>query len=151
MNTLEFKKYNLDKIYKEALGFRKTYDILNENAINIFNINEIDYLTPMITSIIFSCELYLKLLLVYLKIDFKREHSLDALFKLLPEELQTEIKNIFNEKCSDESYFEKTLKSTSNSYTIFRYYFSYSDNITIHLTFFENFNNILLEKAINIF
>lgn len=146
MNKLKQEDYDINKIFKEALGFRKTYDILN-NTINPSNVDNIDYLTPMITCIIFSCELYLKSLLVFLKKDFEREHSLNTLFKLLPEELQLDIENTFNKHCFKKTYFKECLKASDKSYTEFRYYFSYSDNISFHMTFFEKFNDILLKET----
>lgn len=130
MNELELSDYNFKKIFKEALGFRGTFEIL-ETTVNISNIADIDYLTPMITSIIFSCELYLKILVIYYKIDFKKEHSLKKLFNLLPTEIKDNIENAFNTSCSNNEYFKKALEASSNSYTKLRYHFSYDENITI--------------------
>lgn len=146
MKELKIEDYNLGKIFKEALGFRETYNIL-KLTINLSNVASIDFLTPMTTSIVFSCELYLKILLIHYNGNLKESHSLKMLFDSLPAETKYNIENTFNMNCSDKKYFKMALELSSNSYTHFRYYFSYDENMDIHLTFFEKFNDILYTQA----
>jgi len=146
MEKINSDKYDLDQIFAEATGYKATYDILKE-TIDTYHPQQIDLLTPMITSIIFSCELFMKLLIIHYDIDLENSHNLNSLFDKLPEDLQIDIEKNFNENILDKKYFRKTLKSNSTAYTYFRYYFSFKDSKSIHLKFFETFNDILYKKC----
>ena len=146
MKILNPKKYKLNDIYREAIGFRENYNIINDNF-PINDINKMDLLTPMITSIIFSCELYMKILLIYYEIKIENIHSLSSLFNKLPKSLKNEMENDFNATCTNKSYFKKALDESSNSYVKFRYHFAYDEDMTIHMKFFEVFNDILFKKV----
>lgn len=148
MDEIKQKDYNKNQIYKEALGFRNTYMILKEFIDLPHTTPDIcDYMTPMTTSIIFSCELFLKTILIHYKISFKKDHTLLSLFNKLPSHIKANIKEIFPHPPKIPNYFESTLRANNASYTKFRYYFSYGETITFDMNFFESFNDILLEKV----
>ena len=50
------------------------------------------YFTPAIVCISFSCELYLKVLLLYYEIDIAKTHKLSDLYAKLPDETKNKIK-----------------------------------------------------------
>ena len=51
------------------------------------------YSTPQIVNLAFACEVYLKSLLNFYKIDFGKSHKLNELLNMLPDEVRNSIEN----------------------------------------------------------
>lgn len=90
-----------------------------------FQENAIQYVPPYIVNGAFSIELALKSILCENKVDYKREHNLYQLFRLLPNTFQNEIKLVFEQL--DLSYdmgnFDKDFVLISDSFVEWRYAF----------------------------
>lgn len=50
------------------------------------------YITPAVVNAAFACEVFLKLLLCFEKVEFGKSHRLEDLFKKLPDNAQRELK-----------------------------------------------------------
>lgn len=104
--------------YNQAMHFsylcNKTVDMMtSEHSIAWF------------TNVAFSCELFFKYYLYCCHVDskkFVRLHDLYDLFKLLPEDLQSEIIDCHPEKRSKDD-FELNLKELGKAFIEFRYSF----------------------------
>lgn len=74
-----------EKCLKEANSY---FEISNRCKDMAFS----EYNNAFLTNVSFSCELYLKYLLLKSKIDCRREHNLYRLYKKLPDEIQQKLK-----------------------------------------------------------
>lgn len=95
--------YNIEKakkVFNQANGFFKFVNGM------IFKKGDILYLNPFYINCLFSCELYLKSLLVLKglsKNEIKnKSHNLKSLFEALDEEDQINIKNILTAEIQDD-------------------------------------------------
>jgi HEPN domain-containing protein len=77
--------------------------------------------TPAYVNLGFSCELILKSLLYYFKIDFQRTHKLYKLFCLLPVKIQTEIKESVIDRFERYNMFEQVFEELNDSFQFARY------------------------------
>lgn len=77
-------KNNSEKLCTLSCQYYKAY-------LHLRKINDANLKYPMITNIIFSCELVLKSLLSTLGVKFQNIHDLKKLFSNLPQKLQSEI------------------------------------------------------------
>jgi hypothetical protein len=92
-------------IYKQALAFEKCAKILHEQYDFLDNSTKIGgFMNESL-----SVELYLKAILLFEKNEIKRTHHFDELFKLLSEESQNEIINLFNNSIDNKKEQEKSL------------------------------------------
>ena len=92
-------------IYKQALAFEKCAKILHEQYDFWDNSTKIGGFMNEALSV----ELYLKAILLFEKNEIKRTHHFDELFKLLSEESQNEIINLFNNSIDNKKEQEKSL------------------------------------------
>lgn len=99
---------------------------------------------PIIMTGSFSCEMYLKILLKYEEINYKKEHSLYELFNKLKPATKEEVLNTYG----DEEFIEK-LKKYQDTFIKWRYFFEEDPEksedmfITIEPGFFEKFIKVL--------
>lgn len=90
--------------------FEKCYDM-------IFNGNH----NALCTNISFSCELYLKSLLFYEKIDCMKKHDLSELYSMLPSKIKKDLKELHPCGNSSKNRFELELKELGKAFIVFRY------------------------------
>lgn len=78
---------------------------------------------PEIVNRAFACEVFLKSLLVFSDIPFRKEHELKNLWLLLPPELQNEVGQELSSRYGfgGQDDFEALLKKTSNAFADWRY------------------------------
>lgn len=91
-----------------------------------FLTQDLNFMMVALTNIAFSCELYLKALLVgFFGTDYKKEkqiedsHNIEELFKALPASEQEYIKN--NVRLNDQAGFDKVLNENGNAFIAHRY------------------------------
>lgn len=98
-------------------------------------------LIPSIVNCAFACELYIKCILNKSNINFGKQHSLEKLFALLPENTKNKVvKNIADED------FNKNLQNISNTFIEWRYLYE-RDTATCEINFLMNFTKILKVEA----
>lgn len=110
----------------------------NERALEEFFVNSTISIIVMRS---FSCEMFLKTLLVKNDLDNVKTHNLEILFNKLPEDCKTQIKTKLYSKYSDESTFEEELNKIANSFEEWRYF--YEKDRKINLEFLKMFSNTL--------
>ena len=118
--------------FKHAQDFRKSAALLNDNKIT----------KPIMVNIAFSCELYMKALLMWSnkKQEVISAHKLDELFEMFDPELQKKIKNDSGIKCWD-----RFLKESSDAFCSWRYYYE-KDNVMFgHIGYLFSFAEALDE------
>lgn len=78
---------------------------------------------PEIVNRAFSCEVFLKSLLVFLDVSFRKEHELKKLWLLLPAELQNKVEQELSSRYGfgGQDDFEALLAKTSNAFADWRY------------------------------
>ena len=79
--------------------------------------------TPLVPAIVcyaFAVELYLKLLLVLSKVDFKKEHRLELLFGLLPASTQDDLTKAYGDPS-----LAKDLAEVGSAFVVWRYEHEY--------------------------
>ena len=100
---------------RHAQDFQKSAVLLEENNIS----------KPVMVNIVFSCELYMKALLMWKNKnqDIIDEHTLDCLFNMFEFELKERIK-----RESEIKYWDEFLKDSSNAFCAWPYYYE-KDNV----------------------
>ena len=87
-----------------------------------FNINDIKLAFPMIMNLSFSCEIYLKFLIIKCGKKYDREHDLQSLHKILIQDYQDKIRDHYiNMNGNDD--FEKKLEDSKNVFKDWRYFY----------------------------
>ena len=123
--------------FKQAQDFRKSAELLDDNKLT----------KPVMVNIAFSCELYMKALLMWCSKCRKiiGEHKLNALFGMLEMPLQDKIKRESKIECWDDF-----LKDSADAFRDWRYYYE-KDNVMFGyigdlFVFAEVLDNICSEK-----
>ena len=123
--------------FNHARDFRKGAELLDDNKLT----------KPVMVNIAFSCELYMKALLMWHSKcrEIIGEHKLDALFGMLEMPLQDRI------RCETKiEYWESFLKDSADAFCAWRYYYE-KDNVMFgHIgglfSFAEVLDNICSEE-----
>ena len=126
-----------EKIYYEANSFLQAANMLYSEENKLYGwFNPILY--PTIVNVSFSCELFLKCLLVENKLPAKG-HNLKELFDRLDNEQKQQI-----EKRTKTTDFDTILEIHSDYFVNFRYFHEKSEEISIvNLSFMFSFANSL--------
>lgn len=146
----------MNNIINKEKGIQiKNAATFNHNAHNLVSAvikkeqNSEDILSMLIPDIMlcaFTCELYLKSILVKNEIPFGRTHELDKLFYILDQETQAliEKETIKELKCFDpdcEYNFREILINNGNAFIEVRYF--YENGFSINYSFLVAFTNAL--------
>lgn len=110
--------------WHNANGFRKSFEILMENALCGETINtSMNFLITPIVNGMLAIELYLKFLYSYKldEIDVPHQHLVKTLFNNLPEKTQNELYEKFEEEGVSKSEVEKFFEEHSNDFVEWRY------------------------------
>ena len=106
------------------------------------------FLIPSIVNYAFACELSLKYILQSKKIGYKREHKLNNLYLLLPEEVKSLIYLSINEISNiTEKEFNDKLDGIANAFCDWRYFAFDNKNIKIDNSFFIKFCEIVCQLS----
>ena len=152
-NTIVFDKHkygNAMRMFDHACDFSASADLLWESYITK-NDCIFDYAVPAVVYFAFSCEIFLKTLLLCHNISFKKIHNLEDLYKKLPDEIKGKIEqNIYN--CYDvtEKYIldTETLGEISNAFQEWRYLYEKNESILFSNTsLFMAFREVLREEC----
>lgn len=114
--TLEFEYWISSYLaFKHARDFRKSAELLDDNKLT----------KPVMVNIAFSCELYMKALLMWSNKnrEIVDEHKLDALFYMLDVPTQERIKQEAN-----IPHWKTFLKDSADAFCAWRYYYE-KDNV----------------------
>ena len=102
-------------IFKQAINFQESAARCDEQR--LLPNGDIDWLPiPYIVNAAFSSELFLKSILESKRINSGKNHKLNDLFDLLPQEIQKQIEN----RCGDVN-FQSKLEKVSNIFVEWRY------------------------------
>lgn len=115
---------DLPGMYLLGLSFFDCAEICEREAEETKNITRsVELQTPFIVNCAFACEIFLKFLLSFYKIDFKREHDLKKLFDLLPKDVQNKVNERQREKFGTLQtwYGGDILQTISNAFIEWRY------------------------------
>ncbi len=96
---------------------------------------------PCIVNAVFSCELYMKAIMICNSVDkkFEKGHELEKLFSLLPLTTQTEIEKTFNKENTIE--LKQFLKKINLAFEEWRY--AFENGVQINETALLSLANIL--------
>lgn len=117
--------HNLD--YREMFDVAKEFSDTASRAAGNHDLETQGWTRPRIIPEIvnraFSCEVFLKSLIVFSGIAFRKEHELKALWELLAIELQDEIEQELSSRYGfgGADDFESLLDKTSNAFADWRY------------------------------
>lgn len=115
---------NLDyrEIFDRAVDFLRTAE-LARGQYDSEQIVPRKYTIPEIVNGAFSCELFLKSLLVFSKIEIKKMHELADLWEALPEVIRDDIKQELTSRIEfrEENGLEGMIVSVSNAFAKWRY------------------------------
>ena len=97
--------------------------------------------TPAIVCISLACEVYIKTILTYLCIKFKRQHGLTELYNLMPKEYQEKIESATNLKV-------EMLEPITDTFVDYRYLYEKDIEILFSYThLLVTTRNILREEC----
>lgn len=81
----------------------------------------IEFIQVVSVNLAFACELYLKSMLYKLDINFGKSHRVSELYKLLPEEIQKNIREKVSFRHERKDNFELVLEEISDAFVFLRY------------------------------
>lgn len=84
---------------------------------------EIELSFPMAMSLTFSCELYLKILILKKGLSYNREHDLFSLYNILNEDIKSKILECYKKLNGNDTDFDKKLEESKNAFKEWRYYY----------------------------
>lgn len=136
-------------MYLQAITFLDCACLCNETSgLEKGSARSIYLGTPVIVNCAFACEIFLKLLLEFNNVKYKKQHGLKELFDLFPEELREKINRYLIQNygtLKDGNGFE-LLQLYSNAFTEWRYSYEYY-NLQIDQTFLFVFCEILKKES----
>ncbi len=139
------KLFECREMFLQAHGFSKCAKIAMEGGIECS--------TPAIVNYAFACEVYLKSLLYFSDISFKKKHELKELFDLLPEKYKESIMRLTLAECG--SWDDYSLDNISNAFIEWRYSYETIGKkracMRIETGFLVALNNALRELCTNEF
>lgn len=155
--TIRLKKSDSGNNVKlsDAQDYRKIAERALQCADNFYNIaNPKTILSnlslikngALMSNCFFSCELYLKSILLFNQISFGKKHSLSELFKLLPIDIQSDIKLRYPQIDNRNLDFDKELDDICDGFEVFRYIYE-RDGFAFNLMFVISFSLVLCEIA----
>lgn len=144
----------LAPMFLQARGFKKVFDNLHQQYIDIFInnnrfiSNDTDLISVTATNGAFACELYLKCLFVYEhrndKSNISHSHKIYSLFNNISKNRRKEITQFIKNKYFwEEEFLLDNIRLSNNDYTDFRYLFEQKNSITLRLNFFNVFLDAL--------
>lgn len=124
INNLDYRQmFNVAKEFSEAAARLAENNSLIEQGWTR------PLIIPEIVNIAFSCEVFLKSLLVFSEIEFGKEHELKELWSLIPPSLKDDINNeitLMGIEFEDENGFNDLLERSSNAFAKWRYIYEFS-------------------------
>ena len=148
--------FDCQEMFKHACAFAECADF----AMREFNRKTADierYDMPSIINLAFACEVFLKSMLDYYGIDYKKVHELKKLFELLPEIIRVGIKFHIMENYAGkwrDACDREYLENISDAFVKWRYIYEYRKqrgSNTIYISFLEAFRNVLRDKSCRLF
>lgn len=102
--------------------------------------------TPKIVNLAFACEIFLKTLLVFSRVEYEREHNLEALYGLLPAEYQQQIEQGFVARYgkTTDAFRAPYIHNISKAFNDWRYSFE-SSRLSIDISILNTFCEVLRE------
>ena len=99
---------------------------------------------PEAVNLAFSCEIFLKTLLFFNDVKYKRKHKLEDLFNELPQKYKTEIENrcLLEYGALHDSFGFSLLSNISDAFEKWRYCYEYN-NLQLRIGFLYIFANAL--------
>ncbi len=138
---------NLDyrEIFDRAVDFLRTAE-LARGQYDSEQIVPRKYIIPEIVNGAFSCELFLKSLLVFSKIEIKKMHELADLWEALPEVIRDDIKQELTSRIEfrEENGLEGMIVSVSNAFAKWRYEYEH-EKLKVNPGFLHAFGDSLRE------
>ncbi len=133
-------------MYEQGLGFAGCADLANEEQIKP---NKIYLSNAIVVNNAFACEMFLKALLTFKGIDYKKKHSLRDLFDILPENYRKYIdETIYMRRGSDVQniWGISHLDNISNLFVQCRYWFEQKTcSMRIESSYLHTFREVLQE------
>jgi len=153
MNNIN-KHVNYNALYKNALYYSQSADIIlsevisrsNNSDFESFEKTDIGLIIPATTLMSFSCELFLKLILVInLDITKVKGHNLESLYKQIPDKFKNDILQMMldNNEDFNAEEFEICLHEIALLFIESRYVHEQC-SIMISYEFLREFRNVLM-------
>ena len=145
------RKIDEFEMYRTACEFSDSADLCLNTENNSLCI------TPIVVNAALACEIFLKLLLHFKYIRYRRTHDLKILFELLPEDLKDNVKYCCVKRYGQwlDCFNLEYLKNISNAFSDWRYNYeqdwSKSAMMKIELEFLIAFKDSLKEQFNDIF
>lgn len=145
-------KYNVYKMYQEALGFLAASNYLRYE-ISRNGTNLLPGAPALTVNQSFACELLLKSLYVINGLDYEKRHKLKDLYYGLPKETIEALKQRYHIKCEEEltknnnlqlRKIDECLEDYDNAFVDWRYYFeNKSKSLCVSWVDFEILTDVL--------
>lgn len=130
---------NKDSTFLNAEAFHRiAYEIRPQNLFE--DTDDYHWFIPSVVNLAFSCELYLKYLLLCHDIDYGFTHNLEELYNLLPLSVRDNIQS--SKEFKDDTDFLENLHNYRNVFNDWRYCFE-NKFISVDVVFFDNFSSVL--------
>ena len=149
--------FDCQEMFRHACAFSVCAELATEKLRN--DVIDFDlYASPEIVNAAFACEVFMKALLRFYDIPYKREHKIKNLFEILPSEMKDSLKSELK-KCGGEAWLDlwgrENIENISNVFTEWRYLFEqdWSKNSSMHvdITFLLDLQSVLREMCSQLF
>ncbi len=148
-----YKLFNCQQMFRHACAFSDVADLAMEK----FQHDTADierYTEPATVNSAFACEVFLKALLLFYDVSFKKEHKIDKLFDLLPDEIKNLVKQTVMINYGGmwtDPFGCKLLKNISDAFVEWRYSYEIVGNkrasLQINIGFLTVFRDVLRETC----
>ena len=121
-----------DLMISSARGSAFAYRILSENHMHtvakmkaggLIRVEDIELAFPLIMTLSFACEIYLKILILKRNLTYNREYDLFSLFNILDEDAKTKIVTNYKENAGNDAEFLQKLQENKDVFKKWRYYY----------------------------
>ncbi len=130
--------FDAKQMFRHACAFASCSDFCRENG------HHIDYVKPEIVNSAFACEVFLKTLLFYNKIEYGKKHDLEALYNMLPDHYKVTIEEELLKRYGkmQNAFGISYLSNISKAFEIWRYSFE-KKHLQSEIGFLFTFRDLL--------
>lgn len=148
-----YKLFNCQQMFRHACAFADVADL----ALEKFRHDTADiewYTEPAVVNSAFACEVFLKALLIFYDVPMNKEHKIEKLFNLLPDEIKDFVKQTVMINYGGmwrDPFSCELLKNISDAFVEWRYSYENVGNkrasLQINIGFLTVFRNALREAC----
>ena len=138
-------RFDSIQMFRHACAFADCSDFCRQAKQSIVDRTKW-YTAPKIANAAFACEIFLKTILFYNRISYKREHNLEKLYSLLPDEYKKTIEQecLRNYGKTTDAFGLSYLSNIAESFNEWRYSFEHH-HLSIEIGYLYMFCEVLRE------